>query len=122
MVSGKGLYLSHFQYGCVLISVSSYVQNSSDICSKVKRLEFVFIYKLVIIFSESSLSNLEDMLVTLPAGDLRSLAKSLRLSTSEQRPAIIEAVQKHAKQKSIGAFFSGKCAGTNEVSVMKRSG
>ena len=66
------------------------------------------------------MSDLDDILHTLPAPDLRGLAKSLRLPTSDQRPVIIEAVLKHARKKSIGSFFTAKGQDNNEKNVLKR--
>ena len=71
---------------------------------------------------ESSLTDMEEILTTLPAPDLRTLAKSLRLSTTEQRTAITEAVLQHAKKKSISSFFNKGNNSDNQQEVNKRCG
>ena len=59
-------------------------------------------------FLERNLDDLDIALRSLPAPEVRSLAKTLHIpSQSQTREQLIEAVTKHSQKTGIGAFFSG---------------
>ena len=51
---------------------------------------------------------LEDILVALPAPELKHLAKSLRLNASQQMSDLTQAILKHSRQTNISSFFMSK--------------
>ena len=66
------------------------------------------------------MTSLEDILVAVPAPDLRNLAKTLRINMNNmQQPQIIKAVIGHTKQNTIGTMFTGRAGGTERM-ILKR--
>ncbi len=56
--------------------------------------------------SETSLENLESTLQVMPAPEIQTLAKTLKLNIkNQQKEQLTEAIIKHSKQKHLGAFF-----------------
>ncbi len=79
--------------------------------AKVTRAEFFYenfeatlLYNLS--FSETSLEDLESTLLVMPAPEVQTLAKTLKLNTkNQQKEQLTEAIIKHSKQKHLSAFF-----------------
>ena len=54
------------------------------------------------------MTSLEDVLISLPAPDLKTVAKSLRLASGQVREVSIAAILRHVNQGSIGSFFTAR--------------
>ena len=57
------------------------------------------------------MTDLEDVLKSLPAPDIKTVAKSLKLSSSLGREDGIAAILKHTSQVNIGSFFKKPSSG-----------
>jgi methylmalonyl-CoA mutase cobalamin-binding subunit len=68
------------------------------------------------------MTELEDVLVALAAPDVKTLAKTLKLSsTTGQKDDLVAAILQHSRRGGIGAFFGG--GGGNKATcnmIMKR--
>ena len=70
--------------------------------------------------TEENLTDLSEILHTLPAPCLKNLALTFRLSNPGQpRSQLIDSIMKHGRQKNIGSFFVGSLGGTADT-IMKR--
>ena len=71
---------------------------------------------------EENMIDIQEVVETLPAPDLKILGKSLRLSAvNSPRPILIEAVMKHSRGSHIGQFFS-KASTPTASTILCRSG
>ena len=68
------------------------------------------------------MTDLEDVLISLPAPDIKTVAKSLKLSSSLGREDGIAAILKHTSQVNIGNFFKKPSSGRGGKATTKGSG
>ena len=68
------------------------------------------------------MTDLEDVLIALPAPDVKVLAKTLKLAvTSMQKDDLVSAILQHSQRGGIINFFGGKGAGkATSNMIMKR--
>ncbi|KAI0225959.1 Fanconi-associated nuclease 1 [Lamellibrachia satsuma] len=130
-IGGKSKHLKNFQKwlrSCIFGSSSErqyrwiryakivYPKIADDLTETLRDLA-----KSKILLDEENLTDLSEILHTLPAPSLKNLALTFRLSNPVQpRSQLIDSIMKHGRQKNIGSFFMGSLGGTADT-IMKRA-
>ena len=73
-----------------------------------------------LIMDESKMDDLEEILKALPAPEVKSLAKTLKLNSNTVREEIIETILQHSRKQNISSFF-GQRAGCTASMITKKA-